>query len=147
MKVILTDDVRNLGNAGDIADVAAGYARNYLIPRKIAVKATKGNLARIEHIKAARANREEKKKKSLSLLAGTLEGLSIDIPVQVGEEDRVFGAVTPGMIADTLRIKGYNVDKKTIQLEEPIHQLGVYNVVIKLHADIHPQIRVWVVSA
>ncbi|HHS49528.1 MAG TPA: 50S ribosomal protein L9 [candidate division Zixibacteria bacterium] len=147
MKVILTEDVKSLGIAGDILDVADGYARNFLIPKKLVVPANKGNLARVEQIKTARANREEKRKKTLSVLAEKIEGFSVDISVQVGEDDRVFGAVTTQMIADALRAKGFNIERKTIQLEEPIKQLGVYNVEIKLHADVRPQVRVWVVSA
>ncbi len=147
MKIIITEDVRSLGNAGDIVDVSDGYARNFLIPKKLAVKAVKSNLANVEQIKVTRANREEKRKRTLSLLAEKLDGFSIDIQVQVGEEDKVFGAVTTHMITDALRNKGFNIDRKTIQLEEPIKQLGVYNVEVKLHAEVRPQIRVWVVSA
>ncbi|RKZ30999.1 50S ribosomal protein L9 [bacterium] len=147
MKVILTDDVQNLGRAGDVVDVADGYSRNYLIPKKLAVRATRGNLAQVEQIKTARFNREEKRKKTLSVLAESLDGFSIDIPVQVGEEDRVFGAVTTHVIADALRAKGFNIERKTIQLDEPIKQLGVYNIEVKLHPEIRPQIRVWVISA
>ncbi len=147
MKIILTEDVRKLGNAGDVIDVADGYARNFLMPKKLCVRATKGNLSRVEQTKITRANYEEKRKHTLSALAEKLDGLSIDIPVQVGKDDRVFGAVTTHMIADSLRNKGFTIERGTIQLEEPIKQLGVYNVEIKLHAEIRPQIRVWVVSA
>ncbi len=147
MKVILTEDVKSLGNAGDVVDVADGFARNFLIPKNLVVQASKGNLARVEQIKTARSNREEKRKRTLSALAEKLEGFSVDIPVQVGEDDRVFGAVTSTMIADALRTKGFNIERKTIQLEDPIKQLGVYNIEIKLHAEVRPQIRVWVVSA
>lgn len=147
MKVILTEDVKNLGNAGDVVDVANGFARNFLIPKSLVVQATKGNLARVEQIKTARSNREEKRKRTLTALAEKLEGFSVDIPVQVGEDDRVFGAVTSTMIADALRSKGFNIERKTIQLDDPIKQLGVYNIEIKLHAEVRPQIRVWVVSA
>lgn len=147
MKVILTEDVKNLGNAGDVVDVADGFARNFLIPKNLVVQATKGNLARVEQIRSARASREEKRKRTLTALAEKLEGFSVDIPVQVGEDDRVFGAVTNTMIADALRAKGFNIERKSIQLEDPIKQLGVYNIEIKLHAEVRPQIRVWVVSA
>ncbi|MCK5833216.1 50S ribosomal protein L9 [bacterium] len=147
MKVILTEDVRSLGNAGDVVNVADGYARNFLIPKNLVVSATKNNLTKVEHIKTARSNREVKRKRTLSLLAEKLDGFSVDIPVQVGEDDRVFGAVTTLMIADALRAKGFNIERKTIQLEDPIKQLGVYNVEVKLHAEVRPQIRVWVVSA
>jgi len=147
MKIILTNNLENLGSAGDVVEVADGYGRNYLIPRKLAVRATKGNLTQVEQIKKALANREEKRKKNLTSLAENLDGISLDIPVQVGEDDRVFGGVTPQMITDALRAKGFNIERKAVQLDEPIRQLGVYNIEIKLHTDIRPQIRIWVVSA
>jgi large subunit ribosomal protein L9 len=147
MKIILTEDIVNLGPAGEIVEVKDGYARNFLIPKKLAVAATRENMARVEQIKSAKANREERRKRNLATLAESLEGLSIDIPVQVGEDDKIYGAVTQHMILDALRAKGFNIERKTIQLEEPIKQLGVYNVEIKLHAEVKPQIRVWVVGA
>ncbi len=147
MKVILTEDISNLGPAGEVIDVKDGYARNYLIPKNLAVKATKSNLNRVEQIKTARANREERRKKNLATLAETLEGFSVDIPVQVGDDDKIYGAVTQHMVLEALRAKGFNIEKKTIQLEEPIKQLGVYNIEIKLHPEVRPQIRIWVVSA
>ena len=147
MQIILTEDVKKLGEAGSVLEVADGFARNYLIPKNLAVRATKGNLSRVEQIKTARANREEKLKKRLSSLAQNLEGLSIDIPVQVGEDDKVFGAVNEHMVVEALRAKGFSIDRKSIKLEEPIRQLGVYNIEVKLHPEIKPQIRVWVVSA
>lgn len=147
MKIILTEDIANLGPAGEIIEVKDGYARNFLIPKKLAVTATRENMARVEQIKAAKANREERRKRNLTTLAESLEGLSIDIPVQVGEDDKIYGAVTQHMILEAIRAKGFNIERKTIQLEEPIKQLGVYNVEIKLHAEVKPQIRVWVVGA
>jgi large subunit ribosomal protein L9 len=147
MKIILTNEVKTLGAPGDVVKVADGYARNYLIPQNLAIFANKGNLARVEQIKSALTTREEKRKRNLTTLAASLEGLSVDIPVQVGDEDRLFGAVTQQMIAEALRAKGINIERKSVQLEEPIKQLGVYNVEVKLHTDIKPQIRVWVVSA
>ena len=147
MKIILTNEVKTLGAPGDVVTVADGYARNYLIPHNLAIFANKGNLARVEQIKSALTTREEKRKRNLTTLAASLEGLSVDIPVQVGDEDRLFGAVTQQMIAEALRAKGINIERKSVQLEEPIKQLGVYNVEVKLHTDIKPQIRVWVVSA
>ena len=147
IELILTESVEGLGTEGDVVRVAEGYARNYLLPKKFAIPATKGNLARVEQIKSSLATLEEKRKKNLSTLSTNLDGLSIDIPVQVGEEDRVFGAVTQQMIAEALRAKGFSIERKAVQLEEPIRQLGVYNIEIKLHAEVRPQIRVWVVSA
>ncbi len=146
MKVILTEDIRNLGPAGEVVEVKDGYARNYLIPKNLAVKASKANLSRVEQIKTARANREERRKKKLATLAESLEGLSIDIPVQVGDDEKIYGAVTQHMVLEALRGRGFNLERKAVQLEEPIKQLGVYNIEIKLHAEVRPQIRIWVVS-
>ena len=146
MKVILTEDINNLGPAGEVVEVKDGYARNYLIPKNLAVKASKANLSRVEQIKTARANREERRKKKLATLAESLEGLSIDIPVQVGDDEKIYGAVTQHMVLEALRGRGFNLERKAVQLEEPIKQLGVYNIEIKLHAEVRPQIRIWVVS-
>ena len=132
MKVILTEDISSLGPAGEVVDVKDGYARNYLIPKNLAVKATKSNLNRVEQIKTARATREERRKKNLVTLAESLEGFSIDIPVQVGDDDKIYGAVTQHMVLEALRAKGFNLERKTIQLNEPIKQLGVYNIEVKL---------------
>jgi len=146
MKVILTEDINNLGPAGEVVEVKDGYARNYLIPKNLAVKASKANLSRVEQIKTARANREERRKKKLATLAESLEGLSIDIPVQVGDDEKIYGAVTQHMVLEALRSRGFNLERKAVQLEEPIKQLGVYNIEIKLHAEVRPQVRIWVVS-
>ncbi|MGC9315535.1 MAG: 50S ribosomal protein L9 [bacterium] len=146
MKVILTEDIRNLGPAGEVIEVKDGYARNYLIPKNLAVKASKANLSRVDQIKTTRANREERRKKKLATLAESLEGLSIDIPVQVGDDEKIYGAVTQHMVLEALRGRGFNLERKAVQLEEPIKQLGVYNIEIKLHAEVRPQIRIWVVS-
>jgi len=145
MKVILLEDVNKLGSAGDVVNVADGYARNYLVPKNLAVKVTKGTLSQIENIKRMKATRAEKKSAKFKAIAQKLEGISIDIPVEIGEEDKIFGTVTNSMIADALREKGFDIDKKIIEIETPVKSLGVYNVFIKLHTDVEPKIRLWVV--
>ena len=145
MKLILLEDVTKLGHAGDVVEVAAGYARNYLVPKNFAMKATKGSVRQIENIKNQKASREEKKRNKFQQLADKIAGLSIDIPVEIGDEEQIFGTVSTAMIAEAIAEKGFEIDKKIIELETPIKSLGVYNVAIKLFDDIEPKIRVWVV--
>lgn len=145
MKIILTEDVDKLGKAGDVVDVAPGYARNYLLPKNFALKATRGSMRQIENIKMQKASREQKKRMKFQLLAEKIEGLSIDIPVEIGDEDQIYGAVSNTMIAEAVKEKGIEIDKKCIFLDTPIKSLGVYNVGVRLFEDIEPKIRVWVV--
>ncbi len=146
MKVILIEDIPKLGVVGDVADVSDGYARNYLIPKNFALPVTKGTMKQIENIKAQKATKAEKERKQYSELATKLEGVSIDIPVETGDEDKIFGTVTSPMIAEALLEKGFEIDKRIIQIDTQINTLGVYNVTIDLHPEIKPKIRVWVVS-
>ncbi|MFP4459204.1 MAG: 50S ribosomal protein L9 [Candidatus Zixiibacteriota bacterium] len=145
MKIILLKDVEKLGQAGDVADVSSGFARNFLIPKNLAMKATRGSMRQIENIKNQKASHEEKKRTKFQKLAEQLSGLSVDIPVEIGDEDQIFGTVSETMIADAVKEKGFEIDKKKIILEDPIKSLGVYNVALKLFDDIEPKIRVWVV--
>ena len=145
MKIILLEDVSKLGNAGDVIEVSSGYARNYLVPKNLAIKATRGTMRQIENIKNQKASREEKKRIKFQQLADQLAGLSVDIPVEISDEDQIFGTVSTTMIAEAIAEKGLNIDKKKIILEDPIKSLGVYNVGVKLYEDIEPKIRVWVV--
>lgn len=145
MNIILLEDVGNLGVVGDVVDVADGYARNYLIPKRFAMKATKGSLKQIENIKAQRASRKEREYYRNKLFADKIQGVSIDIPVEIGDDDQIYGSITNIRIAQELAEKGFDVDKRKILLDEPIKSLGVYNVTIDLIDDIQPTIRVWVV--
>jgi large subunit ribosomal protein L9 len=133
MKVILRKDIETLGNIGDIVDVKEGYARNFLIPRKIAYK------------KKSIARKSEKELHAAEKISTDLEKVSVTIPVQVGEEDKIFGSVTTQMIADALKEKDFDIDKRKIEIEESIKTLGIYNVNIKLHSNINASIKVWVV--
>lgn len=145
MKIILKSDIDKLGKAGDIVETKRGYARNYLIPKGYAVEATPANLKIIEQEKAAAMRRLQKEIEEAKKFAEQLENVSVTATVQVGEENRVFGAVTNQTIAELLAEKGIEIDRKKILLEEPIKQLGVFDVPVKLHSEVEAKIKVWVV--
>ena len=145
MKVILRKNYDQLGKIGDLVEVKDGYARNFLLPRQIAYIATKGNIRALEEEKLQMAKREVKELEAAKETASELENVSITIPVKVGEEDKIFGSVTSQMIADALKEKNYNIDKRKIDLEEPIKALGIYSVNIKLHNEINAIVKTWVV--
>jgi large subunit ribosomal protein L9 len=145
MKVILRADHGKLGQIGDIVEVHDGYARNYLIPRKIAYQVTVGNRRALDEEKKQAEHRQTKELHTAEKLAVELAKLSITLPMQVGEDDKLFGSVTTQMIADSLKEKGYDIDKRKIELEEPIKVLGIYTVSVKLHANVIGKLKVWVV--
>jgi large subunit ribosomal protein L9 len=145
MKVILRKDFDSLGQIGDVVEVKEGYARNFLIPRKIAYTALTGNLHALEEEKRNLARKSEHELKAAETLAAELEKVSVTIPVQVGEEDKIFGSVTNQMISEALSEKDYEIDKRKIEIEEPIKTLGIYSVNLKLHTNINAKIKVWVV--
>lgn len=146
MQIILLKEMENLGDVGDLVDVKAGYARNFLVPRGFAIKATKANIARIdeerEHLVAAAARELNR----ATALAGDIEGQSLNFPVKAGEDGRLFGSVSSADIAAALADKGVEVDRRDIQLAEPIKQLGTYKVPVRLSADVQPEVTVWVVA-
>jgi len=146
MKVILRNNVENLGNAGEIVDVKPGYARNFLVPQGFALIATKANQSVYDNEKKQIAVRIAKEKTEAEEMALKFEAASVTIPVSVGEEDKLFGSVTSQDIADSLISQGLEVDKRKIILEEPIKALGLYTVDIKLHTDVVGKIKVWVVK-
>lgn len=146
MKIILREEVPSLGIKGDVVDVAAGYARNFLIPRKLAFEATSSYLKIFDEEQKQKRVRANKEKRLAEKMAHDLEKVSCTAPVAVGEEDRVFGSVTTQTIAELLKEKGFDIDKRKIQLEEPLKALGVYTVLIKLHADVEAKVKVWVVK-
>ena len=147
MKIILRQDHDKLGKLGDIVDVKDGYARNYLIPRKIGYQATKGNLRALEEDKKQHVLRREKDLHHAEKMSTELEKLSITLKVKVGEDEKLFGSVTAQMIADALKEKGFDLDKRIIELDEPIKALGIYTVNVKLHASVIGKVKVWVVRA
>jgi len=147
VKIILLQDYENLGKAYDEVEVKDGYARNFLIPKGIAIKSTKQNLKIIENRLNMQKFKEEKKLRQAKQLAEKLQKISLTIPVQVGEEDKVFGSVTSHEIAESLKEKGFDIDKKNILLEEPIKALGIYDIPIKLHSEVTATIKLWVVKS
>jgi large subunit ribosomal protein L9 len=147
MEVILRQAIENVGNPGDIVKVSAGYARNYLIPRGLAYEATAGNRKRIAQEKARLESAENERRGSAQALASRLEQVSLTFSARVGEEDKLFGSVTAADIAQQLHAQGFGeVEKRQIDLHEPIKALGVYKVPIRLHADVRPEVRVWVIK-
>jgi large subunit ribosomal protein L9 len=145
MKVILRQNYESLGQIGQLVDVKDGYARNYLIPRKIAYAALEGNIRALEEEKKSVEKKKKQEIEASEKLGLELEKVSVTISVQVGEEDKIFGSVTTQMIADALMEKGYEIDKRKIEIEEPIKSLGIYGITIKLHANVTTNIKVWVV--
>jgi large subunit ribosomal protein L9 len=132
MEVILLKDVPGLGRSGEIKEVPEGYARNYLIPKGLAVKSTKGRIKDIELRKSAVETKVLREKDSAMRLAERLKGISLTFKVRVGEENKLFGSITSGDIAEELNKKGFNIDKHQIVLKEPIKYLGTYEVTVKL---------------
>ncbi|MBN1353864.1 MAG: 50S ribosomal protein L9 [Candidatus Omnitrophica bacterium] len=146
MQVILLQDVKGVGTEGSVTKVKEGYARNYLIPRKLAMPYNDGAARIFEEKKIKAAREAEKHKKNAEKLAKTIAQMSLTIPVESGVGDVLFGSVTSEMIFNALGQEGVTVDKKNIILEEPIRKLGIYNVEIKLHPEIKEVLRVWVVK-
>jgi len=142
MEVILKEDVAKLGTRGDVVKVAEGYGRNFLLPRKLAIEATKGNKNVIEQMKAATVRRSAKEKAQAEELSKQFEGLSVSFTRKSGEQDQLFGSVTSGDIADALEKKGFNIDRRKVQLHEPLKALGEFAVPIKLHKDVTTHLKV-----
>jgi large subunit ribosomal protein L9 len=146
MRVILREDMPNLGKTGDVVKVADGYGRNYLLPRRIAVQATENNMKQIEHEQHAALSRRDKLAKEAGSLRDKLEGVSVTVTKRVGEGEKLFGSVTPNDIELALAEEGHKVDRKKIRIDEPIRALGVYSVKIALHGTTEATIKVWVVA-
>jgi large subunit ribosomal protein L9 len=144
MEVILRQAVEKLGHPGDIVKVSAGYARNYLLPRGFAYEATPGNRKRIEQERQRLEQAEQQRRGSAQEQATKLEQVSLTFSARVGDEGKLFGSVTSSDIAHQLEAQGFAIEKRQIELHEPIRALGVYKVQIRLHADVHPEIKVWV---
>jgi len=145
MKVILRKNFEQLGQIGDVLDVKDGFARNFLIPRNIAFAAQKGNVRALEEEKKQLAKKKVKELQAAENLAAELEKVSVTIPVKVGEEDKIFGTVTTQMISDSLKEKGHEIDKRKIEIVEPIKSLGIYSVNIKIHPSVTAVVKTWVV--
>jgi len=146
MQVILRDDMDNLGKSGEVVNVRPGYARNYLLPRGLAIKATATDVARVEHEKRVITARTAKLAKEAQAEADKLSKVSVSIARAVGEEDKLYGSVTSRDIAEALHAQGVNIDAKKIVLDEPLKALGLAEVVVKLGRGVNATIKVWVVK-
>ncbi|MCY3792313.1 MAG: 50S ribosomal protein L9 [Gemmatimonadetes bacterium] len=146
MKVILLKDIETLGSAGEVVEVKNGYGRNFLIPRNEALVATAANMAQFESRRKQQETLAERDRRAAEALAKKLEAESITAQVKVGEEDRLFGSVTAQNIAELLDEKGYEVERRAIHLEDPIRELGVYNVEVRLHPEVAAAVKLWVVK-
>ncbi|HUQ46251.1 MAG TPA: 50S ribosomal protein L9 [Gemmatimonadaceae bacterium] len=146
MEIILRQAIENLGHPGDVVTVKNGYARNFLLPRGFAYEATPGNLKRIGAERGRLEAAENDRRETASELAKRLEEVQLTFSARVGEEGKLFGSVTSGDIAEQLAAQGFTIERRLIDLHEPIKALGVYRVPIRLHADVKPEIRVWVIK-
>jgi large subunit ribosomal protein L9 len=146
MEIILRQAVENLGSPGDVVKVKSGYARNYLLPHGLAYEATPGNLKRIQQERDRLEAAENERRAAASTIAERLEQVSLTFSARVGEEGKLYGSVTSADIQQQLEAQGFHVEKRQIDLHEPIKALGVYRVPIRLHADVKPEVRVWVIK-
>lgn len=147
MKIILRENVEHLGAVGEIVNVRDGYARNFLIPRGFAYYASPKAIRILEGEKKQYEARMSKLKTEAELIAAKLAETQVSIAMQVGEEGRLFGSVTNQMIAQELADKGFNIDRRTIILDDPIKSIGEFEVKVKLHPEVHAPLKVWVTSA
>ena len=142
MEIVLLKDIDSLGKTGDKVNVAPGYARNYLIPKKLALKATKGNLKKLDHIKLQDDKARERDKASAEILKEKIETLTLTLLKPAGEEDKLFGSVTSADIAGALSMEGIDVDKKKIVIDEAIKRLGDYTVSVKLFHEVTANLKI-----
>jgi len=146
MRVILKSDYKKLGTSGRVVAVKDGYARNFLIPRGIAVPADKSALKTLAEENRVGDLRKNKEKRTAQKIADQLAKVSLTAKVKVGEEDKLFGSVTTQDIADLFKEKGFDFDKRKIELTDPIKELGVYQVNVKLHSDVNVKVKLWVIK-
>jgi large subunit ribosomal protein L9 len=144
MEVILKEDVAKLGSRGDVIKVAEGYGRNFLLPHRLAIEANEGNKKVIEQMRAASVRRSAKEKAQSEELSKQLEGVSLSFQRRSGEHDQLFGSVTSGDLADALAKKGFNIDRRKIQLHEPLKTVGDFTVPVKLHKDVTAHVKVMI---
>jgi large subunit ribosomal protein L9 len=146
MKVVLREEVKGLGAKGDLVEVADGYGRNYLLPKKLALRPEGVNLEAMKRSQKRAVEKKEKEKKELEALAEKIKKVSLTISMKAGSDDKLYGAVNAEHIAEALKREGLDIDKKKIALEEPLKLLGVYNVPLKLSPDLSASLKVWVVK-
>jgi len=146
MEIILTEDVPKLGEMGEVVSVAPGYGRNYLIPQGLAIPATSGNKKQLDHQLAQIEARREEERAAAREILGSIDDVSITIPKRVTEEDKLYGSVNAREVAEVLVGQGHDVDRKQVVLEQPLRELGIYDVPIKLASGIYAHVKVWVVA-
>jgi len=142
MEVILKEDVPKLGNRGEVVKVAEGYGRNFLLPRKLAIEANAANKAVIDQMKAAAVRRSAKEKSEAEELAKQFDGLEVKFQRKSGENDQLFGSVTSGDIAEALEKKSFHIDRRKIQVHEPLKTIGEFTIPVKLHKDVTTHLKV-----
>jgi large subunit ribosomal protein L9 len=146
MEVILRQAIENVGQPGDLVNVSNGFARNFLLPRGLAYEATEGNLKRIVQEKERLQVAEQKRRDSAQSVADRLQEVSLTFSARVGDEGKLFGSITSADIMEQLAAQGFNIEKRQIDLHEPIKALGIYRVPVKLHADVKSEVKVWVIK-
>lgn len=146
MQVILKQQFDNLGQVGDVVTVKAGYARNYLIPQGFAYVANDSNLKRIERERAVLQKRAGEELLAARERAGVIEGTSVTFTARAGEEGKLFGSITAADISEKLAEQGIEIDRKQIMMDEPLKALGVFSVPVRLHAEVRPEVKVWVIK-
>jgi large subunit ribosomal protein L9 len=147
MKIILQQTVQNLGNPGDVVEVADGYARNYLMPRGLAVQASRGAVRHVESLKAAHSKRTSKEREALEASVARFQEVALTVTAQAGEEGKLFGSVTAADLAEELTKNGLDVDKKDVRLEEPIRSVGTHTFKVHLGHEVEADLSVEVVAA
>ena len=146
MKVILKEDIPDLGSCGETITVKSGYARNYLMPRNMAIPATKGNLRAVDNLKQQKELRDKKNRREAEKIRDNLEKLSLAAELVTGEEDRVFGSVTTHNIAELIEKEGMKIERRLIQLDEPIKALGLFTIKIKLAKEVEAAVKLQVIK-
>ncbi|MBN2781307.1 MAG: 50S ribosomal protein L9 [Candidatus Marinimicrobia bacterium] len=146
MKIILKKDVEKVGKTGDVVSVKDGFGRNYLIPQGLGIAATRSNMKIVDELKANQSKKAKKAETTAQGLAKKLKDISVTATVKAGEDDKLFGAVTSQIIADLIAEKGIEIDKHDILLDEPIKELGSFDVPVKVGAGVKAEIKVWVVK-
>ena len=144
MQIILQEDVEKLGHRGDVVTVKPGYARNFLLPHKLAVEATPGNMKALERIRGALAKKTATELDAAKKHAELLTGVTLKFARKTGENDQMFGSVTTGDVADSLKAQGFNIDKRQVQLADPLKTLGEFPVTVKVFRDVTAEIKVHV---
>ncbi|MDD5042846.1 MAG: 50S ribosomal protein L9 [Candidatus Omnitrophica bacterium] len=146
MKVILIKDVAKVGRAGTVAEVKEGYARNFLFPHKLAQEATAGGIKKLEQDMQARSEQYARDKKESEELKGRLDALSLTIPALVQGEEKLYGSISSHDISEALKQEGFAIEKNAIELPEPIKSLGIYELTVRLHAEVNATVKLWVVK-